>query len=1077
MRNFFSNQKNISFSLIFFLSALLALLAGCGPGTPDTSASTGTAPTITVQLYDAKNAVATSVAPGASVTAKAVVLDDTGAPVAGIVVTFVVTDATLATVSQDTALTDANGLAQVTLSANGTGAVGATSISASASVDSTTGPVTATGQTSFAVVAGSGGGGPAPSPTLTLQLTNSGGADITAINSSIQGTAKVTIVDGSGAPVPGIIVTFSVANGALASISPATTALTNSNGVASVTLTAKAPGATSVTATATVSGTPLSGSLTFSVSTSAPSLTLSLSSTTVTTDNPGIVTANLRDGAGVVMPGVVVTFTVANTLFATVTATDTTDAFGNATATLTAVDTGTTTISASAPVPNFPPTNMVTAGPYNFSVVTTAPVASLSLSAIPTTVKSDNSNSTTVTVTALDSGNAAVTGVVVNLSADTGIVSTPTVTTGAGGKATFTFSSGTASKANRTATISASAGVTTAQLPVQIVGSTLTVNATGAAVPADGSSPVTMTFTAKDAGGSPISGAAVTLTKPAGVTLTPASGTTNASGQLVISVSGTAVASGTVTASAVGATASAPISVTLVGATFGISETILTPAAAPSPCGVEGLCVTTIGASTTVTTSNTSSITVGARIFSLGYIPAGATVSSITNSTTFEISVPATASGSVSAQLGILNPNVAAMQIGDELEVLVKAPAPIAKVTFATTVGNWVIGGMSSITVNVGAGTVCGPITTAANEACASLVTPTNAGLANIQVHDDDNPATNDSMTVSMTATTPYKITMQPSPSVIGKCVGTTCPFSTLIATVTDLNNQPVGNAQVAFSIVNPTGGGESVSPVVQGTAVTATSGLALGQAITTFTSGSLSSGASGIQVRAKVLGTSVVTNTSPSSNDATIVIGGTAGSIAFGQATSLGVTPDQTAYTLNMSVLVTDSNGNPAPSGTVVNLSVWPIAWSTGYDTPCAVDADSDPGVPFGPLSYFAGTFSNEDTNENLFLEPGEDGYRHYYYSGSPGVDATSPGTLDGLLTPTNSAAGSVPASVTTDDNGLASFVLTYPKTSAIWTVDRIRAKTLVQGSEAVSQVIFPLAALQTDVSPICKLSSPYNF
>ena len=43
-------------------------------------------------------------------------------------------------------------------------------------------------------------------------------------------------------------------------------------------------------------------------------------------------------------------------------------------------------------------------------------------------------------------------------------------------------------------------------------------------------------------------------------------------------------------------------------------------------------------------------------------------------------------------------------------------------------------------------------------------------------------------------------------------------PSKTLIATVTDATlptGQPVGDAAVAFSIVNPTGGGETVTPVV----------------------------------------------------------------------------------------------------------------------------------------------------------------------------------------------------------------------------------------------------------------------
>ncbi len=956
MRNFLSIQKVFSFSLTFFLAAFLALLAGCGPGTAGTS-GTGTTlgtGTVTVQLYNATGAVATSVSPGANVTVKATVLDGTGAAAANTVVTFAVTDTKLATVNPATALTDSQGIAQVTLSATGNG-VGATSITASATVTGATGPatasgvtptgpVTASGQASFAVTSGATSG----TPSLTMQLTNSNGAAIIQISPSVPGTVAVTVKDGSGAALPNVIVTFSVQNTAYAAIvnssnQPVTTALTGSNGVATVTLTALAPGATWVTATATVNGTQLNGLINFSVITNVASLTLSLTSTTVVAGGPTVYAiANFLDETGKPKSGVNVTFTVANPALATVTPSAATDISGNAQATLTAIGTGTTSVTAVATDPSS--NSLITSNPVSFTVGT--PIASLSLSATPTTVKSDNSTSATVTVTALSVANAATPGVVVSLSTNTGILSANSVTTDNTGKATFTFSSGTASKSNRTATITASAGVTAA-LPVQIVGSTLTVNATGASVPVDGTSPVTMTFSAKDAGGNPISGAAVTLTKPAGVTLTPSSGTTDANGQLVVSVTGgagfTCLSNCVVTASAVGATASAPITVTTVSATFGISQTILN-----------------------------------------GGTP-------------------------------ITSPTAVAMQIGDSLVVLVTAPVPTTSVTFATTMGSWNVSG-TTLSVPVDNGVIhstCGTVTTIAGQACATLTT-TTAGLANVQVFDTANATTSDSLTVSMTATTPYKITLQALPSLVSKCVGTTCSYATLIATVTDVNNLPVGNAQVVFSILNPTGGGESVSPVVQPTAAVATSTLALGQARTQFTSGSLSSGALGIQIRAQVLGyPAVVTNTSPSGSDATIVIGGSAASMAFGQATSVGVTSDGTAYTLNMTVLVTDSNGSPVPAGTVVNLNAWPIAWSTGQS--CIVDADNGSSK---------GTFDNEDANENLFLDPGEDGgpgnngtapARIYYYSGNT---ATTAGTQDGQLTPPSAAAGSVPGTITTDAN-----------------------------------------------------------
>jgi hypothetical protein len=269
----------------------------------------------------------------------------------------------------------------------------------------------------------------------------------------------------------------------------------------------------------------------------------------------------------------------------------------------------------------------------------------------------------------------------------------------------------------------------------------------------------------------------------------------------------------------------------------------------------------------------------------------------------------------------------------------------------------------------------------------------------------------------------------------------------------------------------NTTGGGESVSPVVAYTASIAGGSIGLGQASATFTSGSLSSSATGVKVRATVQGAPLLaTNTAPSSPDAAIVVGGTAGSIAIGMATQI-VVLNTTTYQLPMSILVADSNGSPV-ANTVVNLSAWPIAWSTGTMAYCLADADD--GVS-------KGTFYNEDKNENLILESGEDGYRRYFYT-LPTTTTLASGTptLDGLITPINSAGGTIPASVTTDVNGLANFNLTYLKTSAIWTVDRIKATTMVQGTEAVSQLVFSLPPAVTDVgtsSTTCHLSPPYNF
>jgi hypothetical protein len=401
------------------------------------------------------------------------------------------------------------------------------------------------------------------------------------------------------------------------------------------------------------------------------------------------------------------------------------------------------------------------------------------------------------------------------------------------------------------------------------------------------------------------------------------------------------------------------------------------------------------------------------------------------------------------------NPDPTAMVVGDNLAIRVNVPSTTTShVIFATSIGTWVgSGGAPSL-----------EITPAGGKATATLNTA-SAGTASVQVYLKDTPSIQDTLTVYMRSGNPaYSIILQATPTVVPMNTGT----STITATVRDSGGSVVANAPVSFSMVNPTGGGETIMPVVMQTA-------ANGTASTTFTAGTLPSyDAGGVKIHAEVIGTAapaVKTGLAPSGNDAAVVIGGVAGSIAFGQATVLGTDGGGTQYTQAMSVLVTDINGNPV-SGATISLSAWPIAWSTGVLVACAYDPDNGTNQ---------GTFLNEDVNENLILDaytvhppPNEDGLRLYYDGGTA---ASDPGTVDTYITPTNSSGGSVPSTVTTGINGVATFVLTYPKQSAIWTITRIRASTIVQGSETVGQTIFRLSAVESDVNP-CRLgNSPYAF
>jgi hypothetical protein len=621
-------------------------------------------------------------------------------------------------------------------------------------------------------------------------------------------------------------------------------------------------------------------------------------------------------------------------------------------------------------------------------ISTAASAASINLSASPATVKSDGTTSTVVTVTALDASNASMSGVVVAMSTDAGVLGASSVTTNATTPATVSFSS-PGNPINRTATITATSGSVSKQIPVQIVGSTVTLNASASSLPNDGISTITLTVTARDAGSNVVKEAAVAITKSGSgdVTITPETGTTDKNtGVFTATIKGVTAGSVTLTAAALGATSTPTnITVTPVGANFAIDQQTLN-----------------------------------------GIVIAN-------NATT-------------------------AMKIGDALALQVNAPTSTT-VTFATTIGVWDGGTRQDVTKPVVAG-----------KATATLGT-TQSGVASVQVYADAN--NKDTRTVAMSSgAAPYRIIIQASPTNVPVSVGTTTGSSTLIATVYDNTfptPNPISGVPVLFSIINPTSGGETVLPVVVSTAATTTGGLSLGQASAAFTSGSMASSADGIKVRASVVGTTVATNTAPSGNDAKIIIGGVAGSIAFGQATVIQELNAAT-YSWPMSILVADSAG-AAVANAEVSLSVWPIAWSTGEALGCAYDSDDS--------TLNRGTFWNEDRNENMFLDatpaPAEDGARWYY------ADKTRAtfylGTQDGYITPTNSASGTVPSKVTTDANGVATFNLNYPKQSAIWTVVRMRATTKVLGSETRGELILRLAAISNDIDP-CRLGwSPYKY
>jgi len=428
----------------------------------------------------------------------------------------------------------------------------------------------------------------------------------------------------------------------------------------------------------------------------------------------------------------------------------------------------------------------------------------------------------------------------------------------------------------------------------------------------------------------------------------------------------------------------------------------------------------------------------------------------VVGATAGNVTLTVTAAGAVSTQdyivsvtgtaFGITIPSVDvySMAVGDAYTLAVNAPG-VTTVVFASTVG-------TLTGVNPAAGPANVITQTVAGGTASAVLTSASVGLATVQVYDQNNTTTQDftQIAISQPLSATTLIRVQTSVAVVSKSTTTLKNTATITATVTDNLNQPIVSAPVFFSIPGISNG-SSLSPVL----VFSNSN---GIAETTFTSGSLSSGAQGINVFAEVIGFPAV------KKSVNIIVGATAGSLSIGHGTNITV-PNTTEYQLPMSVIVTDSSGAAVP-GAVVSLQVWPSAYRTGYWYNHNQFHGTNTLIYYEPC--ITGFFPNEDINKNLILDAGEDVTHSVArllcdssLANHGSLDPLSAGTtypINTQLDPPQAAAGSVPQTVIADQNGIANFDLTYLKGSAVWIDATITAKTLVLGTESSSSISFAL-------------------
>jgi hypothetical protein len=382
------------------------------------------------------------------------------------------------------------------------------------------------------------------------------------------------------------------------------------------------------------------------------------------------ITATATDANNVAVDGALVTFsTSAGTLAVTSATTGTT---GQATATLSAqgITAGTViTVSAAVGTVSGKTTVTVANTQQTLTLTTSVPQIPSAAGATPATIKA----------LLVDANNNVVPGATVHFTSNSGALTVTQATTDATGTAIATLSAGTSSQ-NRTITVTATSGGSTATIQIAVIGTNLTLSGPTSLVQgATGSYTATLT----DSGANAIVGQSISLTSSKGNTIAPASATTSSQGTATFTMTAVNAGTDTLAASTYAGTTTTTQLVVVSNEAF----TITAPAAnAQIPVGVGNAVPVTVtwtasGAAQTGTVNFSSSrgtvtpasvtvtngvmatgvtlysTTAGAATLSANAIQGGTTVAS--NQTAINFIAPVSTAASISVQA---NPAAVATQ-------------------------------------------------------------------------------------------------------------------------------------------------------------------------------------------------------------------------------------------------------------------------------------------------------------------------------------------------------------------------------------------------------------------------------
>ncbi|MCH9662149.1 MAG: Ig-like domain-containing protein [Gammaproteobacteria bacterium] len=841
--------------------ATATLTAATTTGTATITATAGDASDSTTVEFvtgDAANIAVTAspdilTADGSSISIiTARVTDDNGNPIEGTTVDFTTTSGSIDPAS---ATTNADGIATATLTA--ATATGTATVTASSGE--------ATGSTNVEFVAGD--------PATVAVTAN---PDTVTADGSSTSTITAVVTDANGNPIAGTEVSFATTLGAIA-----TTATTDANGVATVTLTAST---TAGTATVSATAGTASGSADV-VFTSGPAANMAVNADPATLPANGsstsTISALITDANGNPVAGESVDF--ATTLGAIDPGTATTNDQGIAVATLTSTtSTGTATVSATANgITNSTAVPFLAGGPSNVAV-----------SADPTTLTADGSSTSTISALVTDENGNPLSGQEVTFETTAGTIDLATATTGANGVATATLTSSTTAG---TATVSATADSAVGTTDVEFSAgapATIAVSAEPTSLTADGSSTSAISAVVTDANGNPVAGAEVSFATTTGAVNATATTAENGVATATLTAPTTA---GTATVTATADAASGSTDVTFVAGSAANAAVSADPPALPA----DGSSTSTITAVITDENGNPVSGETVTFATALGSIdPATATTDENGVATTTLTAATTAGTATVNAIAGAASgATEVQFSAGAAGNVAVSADpttlpadgsstsAVTARVTDAN--GNPLAGEMVIFATNLGSIDSATATTDGDGVATATLTAATTAGTATVNATAGGAGGSTD-VEFSAGAAANIGVTAEPA-TVPADGVST----SMITARVTDVNGNPVAGESVTFATTLG-----DISPTSATTNANGEATATLTSAITVGTA----------TVSASASGTSGVT-------DVAFVTGAAANVAVTADPAAL---PADGASTSIINVQVTDDNGNPIAGATV---------------------------------------------------------------------------------------------------------------------------------------------------------------